>query len=283
MTGARLLSVGEEAGLALRCAQDAAGAFRHRAALEAGALAILGKLVVPALLVAYPSGPGARLVDRALAAIGGEEALHFPAANAAFPRLLEILDPAASWLFALPGYVLLVAALPRVLARRTDPRAGAGAALACLPAVLLAALPAALLGIAAPVVRSGIAERIFGVQGLVAVAGLSAAALALAGLVAFALPAVVLGRAGPFAALARSSALATRFPRLTLAALGVQAIVAAILAPSPAETAGRFETIAPELVPWLLAAGTVALGAVEAFRIAIFTRLWLHAHGAEDA
>ncbi len=283
MTRTLLLSVGEEAGLALRCAQDAAATFRHRAALGAGALATAGKLVAPAILAAYPTGPFARLVDRGLAAVGGEEALHFPAANAAFPRLLEIVDPVATWLFAMPGLVLLAAALPRILAGRTQPRGDAGTALARLPVVLLASLPAAVLAAAAPAVRNGIAERLFGLQGLVAGAMLAVAALALAALLAFALPAVVLGGAGPFAALARSAALAVRFPRFTLAALAVQAVAVSVLAPPPADTAARFDTIPPEAVPWLLAAGSAALGAVEAFRIAMFTRLWLHAYGTVRA
>lgn len=282
MTGIRLLSVGEEAGLALRCGQEAWAAFRDRAMLEATTLAVAGKLVMPALLIAYPGGPFAPAIKGVLSAIGGEEALHFPAAHATFPRALEFSDPAASWLFALPGLVLVVAALPRVLAGRTRTRGGARAALARLPVALVASLPGVVLATAGPAVRNGVADRIFGLQGLVLGAALWAAVLALGALVAYALPAVVIGGAGPGTALVRSAVLASRFPRVTLALLAAEGVAASLLAPPPAAVALRFDTILPELVPWLLAAGAIGLGAVQCFRIAMLTRLWLHAHGTED-
>ena len=280
MTRGPLLSIGEEAGLALRCGEDALFALRHRAAWEAVGLVLAGKMIAILPLLAYPSGPFARAMDPLLRAVGGDVALHFPGAYAAYPRLFSLMDPAGSLLFAMPGFALLVTRLPRILAGRDDPRAGTGEVLAKLPAVLLVALPGTVLGALVPLIAHGLAETIFGFVGMVADAGLAAAALALEGLLAYAVPAILLGGAGPGAALVGSAKLAACFPRVTFLLLGVEAIVLTLLSPSPTAAGLWFETVPPEVVPLALGLGAVVLTLVESIRLMMFARIWLHSHGA---
>ena len=282
MTRGPLLSIGEEAGLALRCAGDAGFALRHRAAWEAVALVLAGKMIAVLVLVAYPLGPFARAMDSLLHAVGGDAALHFPGAYAAYPRLFALLDPAGSLLFAMPGFALLVARLPRILADTGDARSGTGPVLARLPAVFLVALPGTVLGALVPLIAHGLAETLFGFAGMLVDAGLAAAALALEGLLAFAVPAILLGGRGPGRALVDSARLATRFPRVTLLLLGLEALVLTLLSPSPVATGLWFESFPPEIVPIALGAGAVVLTLVESVRLMMFARLWLHSHGTES-
>lgn len=279
MTGSRLLLWGEEAGLALRAGQDALWALGQRATWTGAALLLLGRLVFVLALAGYPGGPVSRLLDGALEAAGGESALHFPHAYAVFPRLFGLLEPPTSWLFALPGAVLLVAAFPRILAERPGVRGLDPVALGRLPAAWIATLPGALLAAAGPAVRDAVAAKIFGLAGLVAGAALAAASLALAALFTYALPAVVLGGAGPARALASSAELASHFPRVTLLLLAVEAVAIALATPAPAAMIPQFESMNPEWVPALLALVAVGLTALDCLLLLTFSRIWMHANG----
>jgi hypothetical protein len=278
---APLLSLGEETTVAWRCAQDALSLLRRRHAWPLLGIVVAGRVAAVALVAAYPGGPLAGVVRSLLVAIGNEAALHYPDAYAALPRVLATLDPLLGLLLVTPGLALVAGALPALLSGRGRSPTVLFRAGARIPAATAAAAPLALVAAVVPRIADGVSSTLFGAVGLLASAAVAVAALALGGLFAYALPLAVLGGASPLAAWARSVGLAARFPRVTLATLGLEALLVSRLHPAPDEVAGLFETLDPEAVPWLLGLAAPALALVEALRVATLARLLLHAQGTE--
>lgn len=279
MTREAMLPLAAEAGLALRCTQDAFALLERAFARRVVAFVALGKALVIAVLVCYPRDPLGALLAPLLHAIGGEAGPHYPAAYGLFPRALSMLDPILDLALGLPWIVALLAALPALLAGNDKP-VGAHRGRR-FPAALLGALPGALVGVAAPTVGDRVGTAMFGMVGMALGFALTAAGLALASAFAFTVPGVVIGRLSLPAALARSFATAGRFPRLTVAVLLLETVVAGLFRPAPRMVAMLFEPLNPESVFLILAIGAVVIAWVEVLRSLVLGRLYLHVWGAE--
>ena len=281
MTREPMLPLQQEAGLALRCAQDAFAALKQPIARRVVGLVVLGKLLVVAALWTYPHPPVGPYLAPVLRAIGGADGPHYPSAYACFPRALAMLDPFLDLALGLPWLVLLLAVLPALLGDWAARDTAQARAVARFPTALLASLPGVIVAVSAAAVGDRVGVMMFGMVGMAVGLAVFATGIALASVFAYAVPAVVLGGESLTSALYRSVETAARFPRLTVAILFVEAVVVGAFRPAPRVVQLAFEPLNPESVFVILSLGGVVIAGLEALRVAVFGRLYLHAWGGE--
>ncbi len=272
-------------GVFVSCAREAVALLRRPVLLTVYLPLLLVEAVLLLALSAFPHGP----ISGALAAVfrwvGGEAALHYPRALALLPLVFRRGDLLLVLFVGSLCRAALIGLLPAAYLGEGMPwRSALGAARRLAPAIWLVSLPAAAargLGFAVcdllangPLASSP--DALWWVGKFVFVATTAVEAL-----FCYAVPALLLGRLGAAAALARTLSLASRNFWLTVGFIMFPSVLLVPVRMVENELQSWFNVFAPEWAPCVVAVAIVASWLGHFVRVAALTRFYLHWYGVE--
>jgi len=272
-----------EASVLVRCWTDVLGTWKRPWPLLCLAPWFLAELAWTLALARFPLPPFDVWFAPLFEMVGGEQALHYPGAYAELPFVQRCGGMILAFVVGTWSVTALASALPSAFARRRGSVASAlGLALRALPLVWIATLPRLLfLGLAVAINLRG------GVEGSALDAFVPAASLGVVLLVdlawSYVVMGVVLGGCGPAESIARSISLAGRFPWSTAGLVLVPRFVTLPFLMVELDMYEYIGKIPPEAVNWIVSARVVCAMIAAYVEVAGRTRLYLHAHGAEEA